>query len=240
MSSGRDRLTAAISAIEFASAARHAERAELISTLSVTGQKSCVEVCAWDGYLSQAIVASFQTVTLLESNAPFARHLASRFPSAQISCGPYNRFPLSNSSVDRVASLVGLHHVDSDAVLREARRVLRPGGRIAIAEVQAGSKVAVFLDGQVGSMRTQGHQGIYRRAGGWAIAMSAAGFRHCGEKVVDVPWRFESMPQAINFCRLTFGLEADDARIADAIMRLDPDIGDSVSWSWPLVYAWGE
>ncbi len=58
--------------------------------------------------------------------------------------------PLADGSVDYIVSLAGLHHEPSlPCVFEEMRRLLRPGGRIVLADVAIDTRPSRFLNGFV-------------------------------------------------------------------------------------------
>ncbi|MBM4435075.1 MAG: class I SAM-dependent methyltransferase, partial [Chloroflexi bacterium] len=77
----------------------------------------------------------------------------SRFARTRFVRGDGTRLPLRAASVDVVLLIEVLHHVaDADAVLREAARVLRPGGRVLIEEVEftgLGGRVARWVERRI-------------------------------------------------------------------------------------------
>lgn len=52
-------------------------------------------------------------------------------------CGSALELPFANASYDVVVCALGTHHMDVPRMLAEMRRVLRPGGRLALADVGA-------------------------------------------------------------------------------------------------------
>jgi SAM-dependent methyltransferase len=129
-----------------------------------------------------------------------------------------NRFPLKDASVDRVLSIAGLHHVeDKCALFTEMRRVLKPGGRIVVADVADDSVVRKFLDDFVGRYCQTGHSGWYFGADTRA-ELRDAGLNIVDEKKLDYLWYAPNMQQLANFCRLLFGMvNADTGTVADGI-----------------------
>ena len=128
--------------------------------------------------------------------------------------------PLDDASVDYIVSLAALHHEpDLPSVFREMRRLLRAGGRAVIADVAIDTAPAVFLNGFVHANNPMGHEGHFlddRIAG----LLENAGFMISNDRLVDVPWQFETRGQAGQFCRQLFWMPSLDAgAVADAMDR---------------------
>jgi len=89
--------------------------------------------------------------------------------------GAAEALPLTDDSFDVAASSISMHHwVDLGAGLREVRRVLRPGGRVVLADVapRGLGRAAALVTG-LGSHRD--HSAF--RPEGLAAAVREAGFR---------------------------------------------------------------
>lgn len=146
--------------------------------------------------------------------------------------------PLPDGSVDAIVCLAGLHHdPNPGATFAEMRRVLRPEGRLAIAEVAEGSAVAGFLNGFVDRHSTLGHQGSFmddRMAG----TLAAAGFSLTRDAIAAYHWWFESRDDMADCLRLMFGIDrATPAQIIAAAERelgVDDLPGGSVGMRWSL------
>jgi SAM-dependent methyltransferase len=145
--------------------------------------------------------------------------------------------PLADRSVDHVVSLAGLHHEpDLPAVFREMRRLVRPGGRVVLADVAAATPPAEFLNGFVARNNPMGHDGHFLDAGAAAL-LEDAGLVVVADEMVDVPWQFDDRRAAGEFCRNLFGMTALDADAVAIAMgeEIGFDEGDGgVRLKWTL------
>jgi SAM-dependent methyltransferase len=127
--------------------------------------------------------------------------------------------PLANETVDYVVSLAGLHHEPSlPRVFEEMRRLLRPGGRVVLADVAADTPPARFLNGFVAENCPLGHDGRFLDEH-CASMLEAAGFTVADDRLMDVPWTFDGMDEAGEFCRHLFGMTALGAEEAAGVME---------------------
>jgi SAM-dependent methyltransferase len=128
--------------------------------------------------------------------------------------------PLADGAADCLVSLAALHHEpDLPVVFGEMRRLLKDGGRAVICDVAAGTPPARFLNGFVDANNPMGHVGLFLddRAHG---LIEGAGFAIADDALVEVPWVFDSIAEAGDFCRSLFWMpELDAAAVADAMYR---------------------
>jgi SAM-dependent methyltransferase len=90
------------------------------------------------------------------------------------------RLPFDDDSFDVVTILYVLHHAaDDGAILAEAARVCRPGGRILIAEDQAETRwekaIAIGFHVWLLSVTFMGWKGSFRTIDDWRARMNSAG-----------------------------------------------------------------
>lgn len=131
--------------------------------------------------------------------------------------------PLADSSVDSIVSLASLHHEpDLTAVFREMRRLMRHGGRIVIADAAVDTPVALFLNGFVDEHNPMGHEGHFLD-GRTAGLLVDAGFSIAEDRLVPMPWQFDSLTQAGAFCRQLFWMP--DLSPDEVAAAMDREIG---------------
>ena len=110
-------------------------RRQLLGSLS----GDVLEVGAGTGLNLGAYPDGIATLTLTEPAAQMMKRLQDKMaeerPDAEVILAPAERLPFDDASFDAVVSTLVLCSVtDVDAALAEMRRVLRPGGRLALFE----------------------------------------------------------------------------------------------------------
>jgi hypothetical protein len=102
------------------------------------------------------------------------------------------------------------------------RRLVKSDGRVVIADAAVDTPPALFLNGFVDANNPMGHTGHFLD-GRTAGLIEDAGFTIADDLGVDVPWAFDSVEQAGEFCRLLFWMPALTAEEVAAAM--DREIG---------------
>jgi SAM-dependent methyltransferase len=114
-----------------------------------------LEVGPGPGLVNAYLRGRYARITPVEIDEGLARSLARRVGSA-IVCGDATRLPFASGTFSSVLSVAMLHHVPSaalqDALLAEARRVLRPGGLIAGSDSRDGWAMRLMHTGDTMTM----------------------------------------------------------------------------------------
>ncbi len=110
---------------------------ELVSLLAPPGL-TVVDAGCGEGHLAGTLAAHFDRVIAVDHSPARLRAARKRVPAGNVEFlrGELDALPLPDSGADALFLSLVLHHVpDPSSVLREAHRVLRPGGRLVIAEL---------------------------------------------------------------------------------------------------------
>jgi SAM-dependent methyltransferase len=196
--------------------ARDAEFAGVIEPLRDKPVRLVCDMPSGGAYLAPHLPAGMRYVGA-DPSAEFVRSC----PAGTVCIhAPITAIPLADGALDAVVSLAGLHHEPNlPAVFREMRRLLKAGGRLVIADAAVDTPVATFLNGFVDEHNPMGHDGRFLD-GDTAGLIAEAGFKIVEDKMVDMPWRFDSIQEAGVFCRLLFSMPGlDAAEVADAMYR---------------------
>ncbi len=187
--------------------ARERERATLLDLLAPRAGEVICDAPAGGGYVADGIRARLGDQVRVICVEPARRFARAIDPAFEIRHDPLDALTLAEASVDAVASLAGLHHfADKLPTFREWARVVRPGGRVAVADVQAETDVAAFLNIFVDAWTPGGHAGLFLQPGELSASLSSVGFQPIHEELHEVPWEFPDEATMATFCRTLFGL----------------------------------
>lgn len=211
--------------------ARAQEFAEAVSRAGLQAGMRVADVPAGGGYLEAYLPADCEWL----GHEPCATFL----PGQGRVATPLLPLPWADSSVDVAISVAGVHHLqDKRSFYRELWRVVRPGGRLVLADAWHGSPVASFLDGFVCAHNSTGHQGVYLDDS-TSSELSAAGWQLLAVERPALLWRFSSEAEMAEFCSVLFDLREVSSEQVLAAIQADLGIEclpDGVGLRWELAY----
>jgi SAM-dependent methyltransferase len=172
-------------------------------------------------YISDFIDQRVKIISI-ETSAEFIRCSQSQAQenNAVIVCDSFAELPLISESVDRAISLAGLHHQDRKSdFYQESYRLLKKGGILGIADVRKGSGVDGFLNVFVDRYNSMGHKGKFLDEQ-TKNELEAVGFKVAYHSPISFYWKFDSLQNMIEYCRLLFGIDkANDPQILEGIKQ---------------------
>ena len=223
--------------------ARQIERDLLLDLLDLEPDLEVCDAPAGGGYLAEGLDEKTQghsRVVCVEPSEKFAQGIDPKF---QTLIAPLDCIPLGTCSMDRVASLAGTHHLTNKlAFFNEAFRLLKPGGRFAVADVRKGSPAGNFLNDAVHRLSDTGHQGIFLREGELSSLLSAAGFVKTREDYRQYEWLFPDFKTLVTYCHLLFGMTKAGLTQVEAEIKkyfTVKSTSNSAQLPWSLLYAVG-
>jgi len=222
--------------------ARHYERQALIDFLNVTDNHGIIDAPAGGGYLAEGIRESFGpklSITCIEPAKKFGQTIPSSFAVIN---SPIDKIPLEDRSIDIVASLAGLHHIEDRApVFREWSRLLKARGQLAVADVAAGSGPDEFLNVFVDRYTPQGHKGIFIQDNEFSTHFEKNGLELKCDSVVQVPWLFDNHQDMADFCiKLFYLLNISHDEVLENLSRcvgIKSFENGKIGIEWELRYA---
>ena len=201
--------------------AREEEFKAIIDLAAIRDGQIVCDVPSGGGYLNRFIDGDVQVISL-ETSIEFLKHCRQKPGVSRVLCDLHS-LPLKPSSIDVIVSLAGLHHVQvKDPFYREAYRLLKPGGRFCVADVEEGSRVSHFLDEFVDQHNSMGHKGAYITPT-TVDALESAGFKIFHHSRLAFHWTFDALDDMSSYIALLFGL--DKASPADIQKGLQSYLG---------------
>ena len=173
----------------------------LVRAVRASPGTRALDLCCGHGIVAEGLVAAGAEVTALDFSPAMIALARERLADVTILEGDAGDLPFDAGSFDAVTIGLGIPHVpDPDAVLREARRVLRPGGHIAFT-VWCGPERSLGWRAVFDAIAAHGEPGVALPDGPDATALSqeraatdalvAAGFEVRTVAVIDSFWTVE-------------------------------------------------
>jgi SAM-dependent methyltransferase len=213
--------------------ARRQEFQQAISYLNLSEGSLLCDVPAGGGYLSRFLPTDARCL-FVETSGLFASHCP-RDAKHWALQAKLEILPLADNSVTHLLCLAALHHIiEKVRTLSEFRRILTSGGVAVLADVEAGTGTASFLNEFVHRFNSMGHEGLF------LDETFLANIDSCGLELIQVhrptlKWCFSGRDEMTDFCKQLFGLDlaarADvEAGIEEYLGYTEEDSGIRMNW----------
>ena len=197
----------------------------LLDAAGVTSGARVLDIGSGPGLVAAAAQQRGADAMGIDFAESMVREARRRYPNIEFHHGNAESLPFENEAFDAVVSNFVLHHMARpDVVLREARRVLRDGRRVAFTVWSERSKLegfGLFLSAieEHAYLRELPHGPLFGVADFDVLGdlLRAAGFRDTSVSDLDVTWHIRSIDTFIEaFCAWA-GMEAYPQAAREAI-----------------------
>ena len=193
----------------------------LTAELGLAPGAPVLDLAAGTGKLSRALLAAGLDVVAVEPQSPLRELLAANIGRERVREGLAEAIPLPAGSVDAVTVADAFHWFDQGAALEEIRRVLRPGGGLAVVSTipdWRGASWAHELGSLIADLRPE-HP--FFDGPPWQDSVNAAG-RWTGVRGIRVTTRRSAEPERIvdHLASMSWVAALPDDRRAAAIARM--------------------
>lgn len=179
----------------------------LLDAANVSTGSRVLDVCCGAGYAADGAAQRGAEVVGVDFSPAQVEMARTRNPSLRFEIGDGCDLPFSDGSFDSVLNAIGIPHLpDPDLGLREALRVLRPGGRLAFTVYDLPER-AVGFGAVVPTVQAHGNadfdmpQGpnffLFSDPAESRRRMEAAGFVSIAFATVSQVWRVRTLDEAI-------------------------------------------
>jgi len=162
--------------------------------LNPRSNETILEVGAGSGLLSEVLSEALKNGKLIVSD-PSAEQLQAvkNKPNIQIVNEGTDNLSLEKETVDAVCSLGAMHHCfNKTKAFQNFARVLKPNGRLVIADVFHGSSLAKHFDVQVAKYCITGHEVAFWTDEFTESLCFLTGFEKPKISRLDIHWKFNS------------------------------------------------